>query len=56
VFLSISLGAYELNHKSTSTSDLITRTRTSTYNLFCDETRLQRFYFDSNTTRPIVPL
>jgi len=27
------LGAYELNHECASTSDLITRTRTSTHNL-----------------------
>ena len=24
--------------------------------LFCDKTRVPMFYFDSNTTRPIVPL
>jgi len=29
-----SSGAYELNHEFAGTSDIITRTRTSTHNLF----------------------
>ena len=33
-----------------------TRVRTSTDILFCDKTRVPMIYFDSNTTRPIVPL
>ena len=46
--------AYELNQEGTSTSDLITLTRTSTYILFSNKSRVQMFYFDSNTARPIV--
>jgi len=45
---------YELNQEGTSTSDLITLTRTSTYILFSNKSRVQMFYFDSNTARPIV--
>ena len=52
---SMSLGVYELNHKCASTSDLITRTRTSTctHILLRDKTRVQMFYLDSNTTVPL---
>jgi len=39
-----SSGAYELNHECT---------RTSTHTLFRDKTRLDMFYFDSNTTVPV---
>jgi len=34
--------------------NLITRTVTSNYFLFCDKTREQMFYFDSYTTRPLL--
>jgi len=50
------LSAYELNQEGTSTSDLMTGNQMSTYILFNDKTRVKMFYFDSNTTRPIVPL
>jgi len=40
-----------------STYGLITRTRTSTYILFCDKTQVPMlFYFDSKTARSILPL
>ena len=44
-----------LNYEGASTSDLITRTRTSTYILFCNKTLVQMFYFDSKIARPIMP-
>ena len=47
-------GAYELNQNGASSSDSITRTRMSTYILFCDKTQVQMFYFDSKTARLIV--
>ena len=47
-------GAYELNQNGASPSDSITRTRMSTYILFCDKTQVQMFYFDSKTARLIV--
>jgi len=42
---STSSGAYKLNHESAS--------RTNTFILFCNKTRVQMFYFDYKTTGPI---
>jgi len=43
----MSLYAYELKHEGA---------RTCTDILFCDKTQVPMFYFDSKTTRPIIPL
>jgi len=50
------LGAYELKQEWTSTSVLITRTRTSTDILFYDKTTDIDVLFRSKTARPIVLL
>ena len=47
-----SSGPYELNINMQL--HLITRTRTSTYILFCDKSRVPMFNFDSKTTISIV--
>jgi len=47
-------GAYELNHKCASMSDLITRPRSSTHGLINRvKSWVQMFYFDSNTFVPL---